>query len=98
MSNMVDSAQLRSYVERIERIEATIRDEQEARKEVYQEAKSTGFDAKVIREIVAMRKQDKAKREEFEEILDLYMAALGDLGDTPLGRSAVEREFGGARG
>ncbi|MFA7308107.1 MAG: DUF2312 domain-containing protein [Hyphomicrobium sp.] len=97
MSNLVDSAQLRSFLERIEKLseeKAAIADDI---KDVYAEAKSTGFDAKVIRAIVAMRKQDKAKREEFEEILDLYLSALGDLDGTPLGVAAVEREFG-ARG
>ena len=98
MSNMVDSGQLRSFIERIERVEETIRDEQEARKEIYSEARSLGFDAKVIRAIVAMRKQDKAKRQEFEEILDLYLSALGDLDGTPLGTAAVEREFGARNG
>lgn len=97
MSNMVDSAQLRSFLERIEKLEAEKKAIAEDIGEVYKEIKSNGFDAKVIRAIVARRKQDKAKREEFEEILGLYLSALGELSDTPLGRSAVEREFG-ARG
>lgn len=65
-------------------------------KDVYAEAKSTGFDARVIRHIVKMRREDKAKRDEFEEILALYIDALGELSDTPLGIAAVHREFGGA--
>lgn len=97
MSNMVDSGQLRSFLERIEKLEAEKKAIAEDIKDVYAEAKGTGFDAKVIRRIVAMRKQDKAKREEFEEILDLYLSALGELSGTPLGVAAVEREFG-ARG
>jgi uncharacterized protein (UPF0335 family) len=97
MSNMVDSGQLLSFIERIEKLEEEKRAIAEDIREVYSEAKGTGFDAKVIRAIVARRKQDKAKREEFEEILDLYLSALGELSDTPLGVAAVEREFG-ARG
>jgi uncharacterized protein (UPF0335 family) len=97
MSNMVDSGHLRSFLERIEKLEEEKRAISDDIKDVYAEAKSNGFDAKVIRAIVAMRKQDKAKREEFEEILDLYLSALGELSDTPLGVAAVEREFG-ARG
>jgi uncharacterized protein (UPF0335 family) len=46
-------------------------------KEVYSEAKGTGFDAKIIRKIVSMRKMDREKRREEEEILDLYLTALG---------------------
>lgn len=96
MTNGVDGGQLKSFVERIERVEESIRDEQEARKEIYAEIKSLGFDARVIRHIVKMRREDKAKREEFEAILELYLSALGELSDTPLGRAAVHREFGGA--
>jgi len=94
MSNMVDSGQLCSFVERIERVEKSIRDEQEARKEIYAEINSLGFDAKVIRHIVKMRREDKAVREEFEALLELYLTALGQLAETPLGKSAILREFG----
>ena len=47
-----------------------------------------------MRAIVKRRREDKAKRDEFEEILDLYMNALGDLAGTELGKAAVTREFG----
>lgn len=67
---------LRSFIERVERLEeekaaltADIRD-------VYAEAKSAGFDVKVIRQIVRLRKMDKADRQEQEELLDLYKRAL----------------------
>lgn len=72
-------AQLRSIVERIERaseerdaIASDIRD-------IYAEAAANGFDAKALRTIVRLRKQDANEREEFESILDLYMSALGML-------------------
>ena len=58
--------QLRAIVERIERVEEEIRELNEAKKEIFQEAKSNGFDAKVLREIVRLRKQDQQEREERE--------------------------------
>lgn len=73
----VAADRLRSFVQRIERLEeekaaltADIRD-------VYAEAKSTGFDTKILRQVIRLRKLDNADRREQEELLDLYMAALG---------------------
>ena len=69
--------QLKSIVERIERLEeekATISNDI---KEVYQEAKANGFQVKVLRAVIALRKKDKASREEEQSMLDLYLAALG---------------------
>lgn len=81
MSNMVDGSHLSAFIERIEKLEAEKKAIAEDIRDVYAEAKGTGFDAKVIRRIVAMRKQDKAKREEFEEIFRLYCDVLQlDLG------------------
>jgi uncharacterized protein (UPF0335 family) len=94
MSNMVDGGHLRAFIERIEKLEEEKRALLDDIKDVYAEAKGSGFDVKVMRRIVALRREDKAKREEFEEILDLYMNALGMLGDTPLGHAAIVRDFG----
>ena len=94
MSNSIDGGHMRSLIERIERVEQTIREEQEARKEIYSEAKSAGFDPKVMREVVRIRKQDRDKRAEFEGMLDVYKSALGILADTPLGIAAVARDLG----
>ncbi len=73
------NGQLKSLIERIERLE----EEKSALggdiKEVYGEAKSTGFDTKVMRRIVAMRKKDHATRKEEEAIMDVYLKALGML-------------------
>lgn len=73
----VAAAQLLSFIERIERLTA----EQDAiaddKKEVFAEAKSSGFDTKALREIIRIRKQDKDEREEAEGILELYKSALG---------------------
>jgi uncharacterized protein (UPF0335 family) len=76
-SNMVDGGRLRSFVERIEKLEEEKRAIADDIKDVYAESKGVGYDAKVIRKIVSMRKQDKHKRKEEEEILDLYLSALG---------------------
>jgi len=85
--------QLQSIVSRIERQEAERADIAESIKEIYLEAKSNGFDPKIIKKIIAMRKQDADKRMREQALIDTYMAALGMLADLPLGQSAVEREF-----
>jgi len=69
--------QLRSIVERIERLEEEKAAIANDIKEVYAEAKGNGFDTKTLRQVVRLRKQDKAERQEQEAILDLYMHALG---------------------
>jgi uncharacterized protein (UPF0335 family) len=69
--------QLKAFVERIERIEEELSGLQGDRKDVYLEAKSSGFDAKVIRRLIAERKRDAAEREEEEVLLALYRTALG---------------------
>ena len=92
-SNGVDGARLRSYIERIERLEEEKKSIADDIREVYLIAKGTGFDPKIMKKVVALRRMDRAKRIEEEEILELYLSALGDLADTPLGRAAVDREF-----
>jgi uncharacterized protein (UPF0335 family) len=74
----VNGGHLRSFIERIERLEEEKRAIADDIKDVYGEAKSTGFDPKIMRKIVSLRRQDKHKRAEEEEILELYMAALGE--------------------
>ena len=69
--------QLKSVVERIERLEEEKRALADDIKEVYAEAKGNGFDTKVLRTVIRMRKQDKTERQEQEALLDLYLHALG---------------------
>jgi len=69
--------QLRSVVERIERLEEEKQALADDIKEVYAEAKANGFDTKTLRQVVRLRKQDLAERQEQEALLDLYMHALG---------------------
>jgi uncharacterized protein (UPF0335 family) len=68
--------QLRAIVERIEHVEEEITELNEAKKEIYLEAKSNGFDVRVIREVVRLRKQDQKDREELDELLDVYLRAI----------------------
>ena len=78
MSGPVDvpGNQLRAIVERIEQVEDEIKDLTEAKKEIYAEAKSNGFDVKVLREVIRVRKQDQKERDEHETLLDIYMSAI----------------------
>ncbi len=76
-TNSIDSGHLKSFIERIERLEEEKRALAEDIKDVYAEAKGTGYDVKIMRKIVSMRRQDHHKRKEEEEILDLYLSALG---------------------
>lgn len=68
---------LRSFIERIERLEEEKKGVAEDIKEVYAEAKSTGFDIKTMRQIVKLRGMDEAKRQEAAALLDTYKSALG---------------------
>ena len=69
--------QLKAIIERIERLEEEKKTISDDIRDVYAEAKGNGFDAKIMRKIVSIRKQDREKRREEETILDLYLAALG---------------------
>jgi uncharacterized protein (UPF0335 family) len=70
--------QLRQIVERIEKLEEEKQAIADDIKDVYAEAKANGFDTKVLRQVVKLRKQDRAERAEQEALLDLYLAALGE--------------------
>lgn len=76
-TSMPAADQLRAIIERVERVEEEMEGPRLDRKEIYNEAKSNGFDAKAIRKIVRIRKMDRAKRQEEEAILDMYLTALG---------------------
>ncbi|AGB43753.1 DUF2312 domain-containing protein [Mesorhizobium sp. Cs1299R1N1] len=76
-SQTVAAGQLRALIERIERLEEEKKTISDDIKEVFAEAKGTGFDTKAIRTIIRLRKKDQAERQEEDAILDLYMAALG---------------------
>jgi uncharacterized protein (UPF0335 family) len=70
---------LKTIIERIERLEEDKAAIMTDLKEVYLEAKGEGFDTKILRKVVRLRKQDKAKRQEEEALVDLYLSAIGGL-------------------
>ena len=84
--------QLRSIVDRIEALEAQKSDLSADLREVYAEAKANGFDTKILRKVISLRKKEAAEREEEQSMLDVYLEALGMLAGTPLGDAAIERE------
>ncbi|MEJ0096852.1 MAG: DUF2312 domain-containing protein [Bauldia sp.] len=80
--------QLRAIVERIERLEEEKAALSEDIKEVYAEAKGNGFDTKILRTVVRLRKQDSSERAEQEALLDLYLHALGMATASPTAEAA----------
>ena len=85
-SEGVAGDQLRAIVERIERVEEEIRELTEGKKEIYLEAKGNGFDVKIMREVIRVRKQDQKERDEQESLLDLYLQAI--MGASPKAKAA----------
>lgn len=81
---------LKSFIERIERLEEEKKALSTDIKEVYSEAKSGGFDVKIIREVVKLRKMDAVDRAERQALLDVYLDAIGELKGTPLGEAGAK--------
>jgi len=77
--NATAQTRLKTIIERIERLEEEKAGIANDIKEVFAEAKGEGFDVKILRKVVRIRKQDKAKRLEEEALLDLYLSAIGGL-------------------
>lgn len=75
--NQTTASQLKSFIERIERLEEEKRGIASDIKDVYAEAKGNGFTPKILRMIVALRRKDPAERSEEEQIMETYLAALG---------------------
>ena len=78
---------IRSFVERIEQLDTELQELNE-QKEVFAEAKGEGFDVKVIKEIIRIRKQDKDERDEHETLLDVYLRALDTAPAAPIAEAA----------
>ena len=72
-----------SFIERVEQIDEELKALTEGKKEVFAEAKGEGFDVKVLKEILKLRKQDKDERDEQESLLDLYMRAIQNAEAAP---------------
>lgn len=73
----VTADELRQFIERFERLEAEKSDVAEQQKEVMAEAKSRGYDTKILRKVIALRKRDKDDLAEEEAVMELYKEALG---------------------
>jgi uncharacterized protein (UPF0335 family) len=87
---------LRLLIERVERLEEEKKGIADDIRDVYAEAKAVGYDTKIMRQIVRLRKMKPDERAEQEAILETYKVALGMFADTPLGQATIERA-GGAR-
>ena len=72
----ISGGKIRAFVERIENIDAELQELNEQKKEVFAEAKGEGFDVKILKEIIKLRKQDEEERDARESMLDLYMRAM----------------------
>lgn len=93
-SNLTDEQKnkLAGFVSEIERVDAEVRELTSERGTIYKAAKEQGFDTKALKRVVANRRVEKTKREEFEAAVDAYERALGGLAGTPLGQAAMQRE------
>ncbi len=74
----VAAGELKQFVERVERLEEEKASIAEDIKGVYAEAKGRGYDVKILRHVIALRRKDPQERREAEELLDLYLTALGE--------------------
>lgn len=72
----IPGGKIRSFVERIENLDSEMQELSEQKKEVFAEAKNDGFDVRILKEIIKLRKEDKNERDEREGLLDLYMRAM----------------------
>src|SRR3954463_14658519 len=79
----IPGGKIRSFVERIENIDGELAELNEQKKEVFAEAKGEGFDVKILKEIIKLRKQDADERDERESLLDTYLRAMESAGSEP---------------
>lgn len=84
----IPGGKIRAFVERIENLDSEIRELNEQKKEVFAEAKGDGFDVKILKEIVKLRKQDEEERDERESMLDLYMRAMEQAAPEKVAKAA----------
>ncbi len=84
----IPGGKIRAFVERIENLDTELQELNEQKKEVFAEAKGEGFDVKILKEIVKLRKQDQEERDERESLLDLYMRAMEQPGPEKVAKAA----------
>jgi uncharacterized protein (UPF0335 family) len=90
MSDSVGIAgdRIRSFVERIEHLDIELQELNEQKKQVFAEAKGEGFDVKILKEIIKLRKLDQDARDEHETLLDVYMRAMEADAPEPVAQAA----------
>ncbi len=76
----IPGGRIRSFVERIENLDTELQELNELKKEVFSEAKGEGFDVKILKEIIKLRKQDQDERDERDTLLDMYIKAMETAG------------------
>jgi uncharacterized protein (UPF0335 family) len=86
----IPGGRIRSFVERIEHLDTELQELNESKKEVFAEAKGEGFDVKILKEIIKLRKQDKDERDERDTLLDMYMRAMETAGPEGAKESAKD--------
>jgi uncharacterized protein (UPF0335 family) len=91
LRNSIDSEELQSFVERIEGVNSEISDLNSDRRAIFKEIKAAGYDSATVRTIIKRRALDPDKRHAMDELLDLYISALGDFASTPLGTAGADR-------
>jgi uncharacterized protein (UPF0335 family) len=84
----IPGGRIRSFVERIEHLDTELQELNESKKEVFAEAKGEGFDVKILKEIIKLRKQDKDERDERDTLLDMYMRAMETAGPEAVAKAA----------
>ena len=84
----IPGGRIRSFVERIENLDSELQELNEAKKEVFSEAKGEGFDVKILKEIIKLRKQDQDERDERDTLLDMYMRAMETAGPEAVAKAA----------
>jgi uncharacterized protein (UPF0335 family) len=90
-SNSIAGDRLKSFIERIERLDVEKKEIADQIKEVFAEAKAEGFSVATMKDVIKLRKMEVDERQMRLDQIDLYMHALGMLSDTPLGQSAMRR-------
>lgn len=84
----IPGARLRSFIERVEQIDLELQALNEGKKEIFAEAKGEGFDVKILKEVLKLRKQDQDERDERDSLLDTYMRAIEGAASEPVGKAA----------
>ena len=84
----IPGGRIRSFVERIENLDTELQELNESKKEVFAEATGEGFDVKILKEIIKLRKQDKDERDERDTLLDMYMRAMETAAPEPVAKAA----------